>query len=193
MPFDPSPPRKAPTEPSTELDQRLHGAIAGFLGGQSPWAAYQAWSDWAFHLAMLPGKRLELQRQAAEAVLAVWRQAVCDPENWAFVPAAGDKRFRGDAWKTPPFSFLAQMQLAMEAQWRAATSNVRGVAPHHARRVEFLGRFALNGCAPVNFPWSNPEVLSVAARTAGMNLVKGAALALEDALRLLARRASERP
>jgi hypothetical protein len=30
------------------------------LGGQSPWAALQAWADWAFHPSISPGRPMEL-------------------------------------------------------------------------------------------------------------------------------------
>ena len=37
-------------------------------------------------------------------------------------PNSADRRFRDPGWKHPPFSLLAQAQLAAEAQWHAATT-----------------------------------------------------------------------
>ena len=52
-----------------------------------------------------------------------------------------------------------------------------------SKRLEFLGNFALNSLSPVNFPWTNPEVIAAAWETGGMNFVKGAAILAEDAMR----------
>jgi polyhydroxyalkanoate synthase len=182
----PSPRPPACVQDMPEFDRRIRGALARLIGGQSPWAAAQCWEDWSFHLATSPGKRAELFWRAGEAAMALWGQSfgTGDQADWAFKPDAFDRRFRHPAWARPPFHLLAQAQLAMEAQWRAATTGVRGMEQHHARRVEFLGRSALNAAAPVNFPWSNPEVIEAALKTRGGNFVAGARLLMEDAVRL---------
>lgn len=169
-----------------ELDRRLRGRYAIATGGQSAWAALQAWEDWAHHLMEAPGRRLELWRRAGQAALALARQPPTGAaqDDWAFRPEPADRRFRHPGWTTGPYHLLAQAQLAAEAQWRAATSEVRGMEAHHARRVEFLGRFALNMLAPVNFPWTNPQVVEAAWRTGGGNFAAGAKLLAEDLSRL---------
>ncbi len=196
MPFDPSSRNEANAwrgasapeshRPSlSDLDRVLRGRFGAVTGGQSPWAAFQAWEDWAFHLSVSPGRQMELAWQAWQAAVALVRQTGDRPADaWAFPPPHGDRRFRHDPWSRYPYNFLAQTQLAMEAQWRAATDGVRGVATHHQRRVEFMGRFMLNCMAPANFPWSNPEVIDAAIRTGGANFVQGASLLAEDVRRL---------
>ena len=99
-------------------------------------------------------------------------------------PKSDDRRFRDPSWKRPPFSLLAQAQLAAEAQWHAATRDIPGMGRHHAKRVDFLGSFMLNALAPVNFAWTNPAVLDAAWRTAGANFAAGASLFAEDIARL---------
>ena len=175
-----------PEDLAGAFDRRLHGRFALLSGGQSPWAALQAWEDWAFHLAVAPGRQIELWRDAGEAALTLWAQGLSGEAEWAFRPEPGDRRFRRPGWEALPFRLLAQAHLAAEAQWRAATSDVRGVAEHHRRRVAFLGRFALNAAAPVNFPWTNPQVLDAAAATGGGVFTAGAALLLEDLMRYAA-------
>lgn len=185
-------PEAAIFEPETESERlvesgrRLRGQVAEFLGGQSPWAAWEAWEDWARQSATSPRPQGELWRRAAEATVLLWRQAFCfgASADWAFQPTPDDRRFRDPAWRLPPFSLLAQAQLAAEAQWRAATSGAPGVAAAHRRQVEFLGRFALNALAPLNFAWTNPKVIEAAWRTGGMNFAAGAALLAEDLARL---------
>ncbi len=176
---------EAPTDLLRELDRRMRGRFAQAMGGQSPWAALQAWEDWVFHLATSPGRQVELAWRWGEAMAALSQSALAGGSaDWAFQPTPGDRRFRNEAWRRPPFNLLAQFHLAAEEQWRSATSCVRGVAAHHARRVEFLGRFLLNAVAPVNFPGANPEVIDRALATGGANFAAGAALFAEDVSRL---------
>lgn len=172
--------------PVFDIDQRLRGRFAALTGGQSPWAALQAWEDWAYHLAVSPGRQAALCQRALAASLALAGQALAasEPNDWAFKPEPADRRFRHPAWARWPFNLMAQGHLALEAQWRAASDHVHGVGEHHARRVEFLGRLALNALAPVNFAWSNPQVVEAAQRTGGANFLAGAALLAEDLGRL---------
>jgi polyhydroxyalkanoate synthase subunit PhaC len=168
-----------------EFDHKLRGRFGILLGGQSPWAALQAWEDWAFHLMLSHGRQIELCELALEAASSLY-PALLDngAPHRIFKPAPDDRRFRDPSWNRPPFNLLAQAQLAAEAQWHAATSDVPGMARHHARRVEFLGGFMLNAFAPVNFAWTNPTVLEAAWRTAGANFASGASLLAQDLIRL---------
>ncbi len=168
-----------------ELDRRLRGRYALITGGQSPWAALQAWEDWLFHLSVSPARQLELLWRWSEALGQLAAHAgQTDPENWAFRPEAGDRRFRSAGWAKAPYHMMAQAHLAAEAQWNAATSCLRGVASHHERRVAFMGDSALNAFAPVNFPLTNPDVLEAALNTRGQNFQQGLRFLLGDMARL---------
>jgi polyhydroxyalkanoate synthase len=170
-----------------DLDRRLRGRAATFIGGQSPWAATEAWGDWAFHLAVSPGRRLELAMHAMRATAKLWASALHGGARpWAFEPLPADRRFRADAWNRFPFNLMAQAQLALESQWRLATGDLRGVSQHHLRRVAFLGDLVLNAIAPINGVLTNPEVLDAAVDTGGRNFVKGAELFAQDFARLAA-------
>ena len=50
------------------LDMAIRSRIAELTGGISPVSVMQAWSDWAIHFAISPGKQIEilntLQKQA---------------------------------------------------------------------------------------------------------------------------------
>lgn len=168
-----------------ELDRGRRGRFGILLGGQSPWAALQAWEDWAFHLMLSSGKQIELCETAWEAASSLGRTVLeREVPGSGSGPKSDDRRFRDPRWKRPPFSLLAQAQLAAEAQWHAATRDIPGISRHHAKRVDFLGSFLLNALAPVNFAWTNPAVLDAAWRTAGANFVAGASLLVEDIARL---------
>ena len=157
-----------------DLDRRLRGRFAHLTGGQSPWAALQAWEDWYFHLSVSPARQIELWWRWSEALQALAEDASADERaDWAFQPEPGDRRFRSPGWNRAPYRLLAQTHLAAEAQWRAATSCLRGVADHHARRVAFMGSSLLNAVAPVNFPWTNPDVLDATLASNGQNFLRG--------------------
>ena len=168
-----------------DLDKRLLGRIASLTGGQSPAAANEAWQDWAFHLAISPGRRLALYRQALKAGAALAQGiARAGGRPWAFEPLPADRRFKSEAWDRFPFNIMAQTQLALEAQWRAATHDVRGVNEHHLQQVEFLGQLALSALAPVNFAATNPEVIDAAIASGGRNFLEGWRLYVQDMTRL---------
>jgi polyhydroxyalkanoate synthase len=145
----------------------------------------QAWEDWAFHLMLSGGKQIELCEMVWEAASSLFHPRL-EPEATIseIGPKSDDRRFRDPCWKRPPFSLLAQAQLASEAQWHAATRDIPGMGRYHAKRVDFLGSFMLNALAPVNFAWTNPAVLDAAWRTAGANFAAGASLLAEDIARL---------
>ncbi|MFN7054061.1 PHA/PHB synthase family protein [Hyphomonas sp.] len=164
-----------------DLDRRLRGRFARMTGGQSPWAALQAYEDWLFHLSVSPARQFELWWRWGEAANRLVAAAAHPaPEDWAFKPEPGDRRFRSPSWTRPPFHLLAQAHLAAEAQWRLATSCLRGVADHHARRVTFMGASVLNAMAPVNFPWSNPDVVDATLASGGRNFLQGLHNLLQD-------------
>jgi polyhydroxyalkanoate synthase len=164
-----------------DLDRRLRGRFARMNGGQSPWAALQAYEDWLFHLSVSPARQLELWWRWGEAVGRIAAAASdTEPAGWAFRPEPGDRRFRSKAWSRPPFHLLAQAHLAAEAQWRLATSCLRGVADHHARRVSFMGASVLNALAPVNFAWSNPDVIDATLASGGRNFLEGMGNLMQD-------------
>ena len=94
-----------------------------------------------------------------------------------------DRRFRDPLWAQEPFRSLAAAQLALEAQWKAAAKQYAGLNERDHKRLEFLGSLALNSWSPVNFPWTNPEVIAAAWQTGGMNFWNGAAILAEDVMR----------
>lgn len=64
----------APTSPFREFDRRRIGRFGILSGGQSPWAATQAWQDWAFHLMLSSGKQIELWELALDSVTSFWHE-----------------------------------------------------------------------------------------------------------------------
>ena len=97
-----------------------------------------------------------------------------------------DRPFADPAWAAWPFCQYVSVFKQAEQFWQRATSDVAGVAPHHAELVRFTARQLLDMWSPSNFPWTNPEVLRAACATGGASLVAGWRNWRQDACRRLA-------
>jgi polyhydroxyalkanoate synthase len=168
-------PPAAPAASANLLDRKLW-ALAGQLnGGVSVLALTGAWLDWASHLALSPGRRMDL------ANLAFSQAVQLAGDGGPFDAREGDRRFHDPAWDRWPYRQFARSHRAAEAWWEAATRGVHGVSPQSAAMVEFAARQVLDFWSPSNFPATNPEVLQKAVATGGQSLVEGFRHWLEDA------------
>ncbi len=186
----PSPPLIADAgAPSFETMDRLARAVtARFTQGVSPHALFDAWFDWASHLAYAPGRQLELGLEAINAFAQLAHLLTQGSDNHSalpFPPQPGDRRFADPAWQKPPYSWWQQAFLAQEAWWRSATREVRGMTPKNAARVGFVARQLLDIWSPSNIPWLNPVVIERTAKEQGTNLLRGAKNLQEDFWRAL--------
>lgn len=201
----PSPPRSdaaSPTSPALaempdvevraafqDIDRAFHAALARWTGGIAPGAVLGAMTDWATHLALSPGKQMELaSRFFADSWETFAYSTACltgHGGNPCRCALPQDKRFRAPEWEHFPFNVLAHAFLARERWWEDATRNVRGVNPRHGEMVTFLVRQFLDAFAPSNFIATNPEVLAAGREHHGLNLVRGGLNALTDAMRAL--------
>ncbi|HNO63417.1 MAG TPA: poly-beta-hydroxybutyrate polymerase N-terminal domain-containing protein, partial [Thauera aminoaromatica] len=73
----------APPPPRNPLDRRVHAAIARATASVSPIALLLATVDWAGHLAVSPGKRMEL----ADLGIAQMRRLLRYAHQLAIAPA----------------------------------------------------------------------------------------------------------
>jgi polyhydroxyalkanoate synthase len=163
--------------------------------GLSPVSIGLAFADWWLHLALSPGKQLELARKAARkwlrygeflAQVARGAQRPCCIE-----PLEQDSRFAAPDWQAWPYNAIYQGFLLTQQWWHNATTEVRGVAPHHEQVVNFAVRQMLDHVAPSNFPWTNPEVVRAALAEGGANFVRGVANFAEDVEAALLERAPQ--
>jgi len=159
------------------LDRLLRAWLARATQGVSPVAAAEAWNDWAFHLAVSPGKQFELMQKAAAgyARLGHWAQyeAAGRKIDLPAQAAPGDRRFSDPDWRQPPFNALAQTHLLGEDWLREATSRVPGVERRHEDEIGFMARAAAEFFSPSNIPWLNPLILRRTAQEGGLNLYRG--------------------
>jgi polyhydroxyalkanoate synthase len=182
-------PAKSWSAPSFETMDRLSRAVAArFTQGISPHALFDAWFDWASHLAYAPGRQLELGLEAINASAQLTRfmtRGSSDHAELPFPPQPGDRRFSDPAWQKPPYSWWQQTFLAQEAWWKSATREVRGMTPKNVARVDFVARQLLDVWSPANIPWLNPVIIERTAKERGANLVRGAANLQDDIWRAL--------
>jgi len=178
----------ADIETPTRTDRLLHAALGRLTAGISPAALALAWTDWALHLALSPGKWGRLLEKAVRKsgrFADYATHAVAGSPAPCIAPLPQDHRFDGEAWQRWPFNVIQQGFLLNQQWWHNATTGIGGVSPHHEQVVSFAARQFLDMLSPVNFLATNPEVLQATREENGMNLARGAAHLLEDWQRML--------
>ena len=167
------------TPPSDEymLDHILHSAVAKFTGGMSPIAFSLAGLDWWANLSFSPAKIQQLGQSLIEKTAKIGEyatQASLGVETAPIItPPPADRRFVSDSWQKFPFNTFSQGFLLSQAWWSEATSNVRGVAPHHQNLASFSARQFLDVVSPSNFPLTNPDILQTTQEQSGKNFWNG--------------------
>lgn len=171
-------------------DRRAMANLARMTGGLSPHAIFDAWSDWAMHLARAPGRQLELMERVQTNAMTLGQYTLARMTGHApekpFQPGYHDTRWTHDGWDRGPFALWQQGFLATQDWWDAATSDLRGLRGQNADRTGFVIRQLLDTVSPANFPLCNPEILEKTQATGGRNLIEGAAHFADDARHILA-------
>lgn len=166
------------------VDHAFHGVLAKTMKGISPMAIGTAFSDWAVHLSLSPGKQLQLMGKAARkwarfsSIAAHSCMGLPCPQS--IEPLAQDRRFVAEEWRTWPYNLLSQGFLLQQQWWHNATTGVDGVNRRHQEVVGFIVRQLLDTVSPTNFISTNPVVLRRTRETGGVNLVNGFANLVED-------------
>ncbi|MCP1673048.1 polyhydroxyalkanoate synthase [Natronocella acetinitrilica] len=171
-------------------DRMLHALIGRWTSGISPYALALAGTDWLLHLTASPAKRHELADNIRNNSLrySAWLAAMSGggAPPPIIKPLPGDERFTATDWQVWPYYPVQQAFLLTEQWWRHATTDVRGMTPHHEDVVSFTARQLLDMVSPSNLPWMNPEVLNRTRKEGGLNLVRGFLNWQEDTMRQLA-------
>jgi len=159
------------------LDRLLHAGAQSLTHGLSPVSLSLAWADWAWHLAISPGRQMELAalatqlgRDSARVAMGV---AAADDDGAATGPADDDPRFRHPAWAQWPFNAIRHGFRNQETFWREA-AHMPGMTAHHAQETEFFARQWLGMLTPANWLATNPVVLQDVVDSGGAHLAQGA-------------------
>ncbi|WP_293975359.1 alpha/beta fold hydrolase [Sphingomonas sp.] len=170
------------------LDRTAAAFVSQLTSGLSPVTMTLAYLDWIAHLAISPGKQVQLSTKAMRKVGRIANYAIRragDAEAApAIEPLPQDRRFADPAWTRQPFDLIAQAFLLNQQWWHAATTGIGGVSQHHEDMVSFAARQLLDVFAPTNFLATNPVLQRKIVETGGQCLVEGARHWWEDAQRL---------
>lgn len=182
------------TNPETRknsLDIKAFARLAEATSSVSPMSLILAATDWAGHLWLSPGKRLDLALFAQRQLSELWAQSFRmhaevrpNPQHPTTDGALFDKRFQADPWQHWPFNVYASSFVALDQWWHAATTNVPGVDRHHTHLVSFGARQMLDLFSPGNYLWSNPIVIQKTIDCGGRNLLSGLHNWMEDLTRV---------
>ncbi|MEM9289377.1 MAG: alpha/beta fold hydrolase [Pseudomonadota bacterium] len=175
----------ASTAFSDFIDRAFHAWLGRLTGGLSPGGIASAVFDWSAHLALAPGKQMQLWHKAFKKTQRFQRflaeSALLSRDTpWAIDPLDHDKRFVGDEWQKLPFNMIAQAFLLQQQWWHAATTGVPGVSHDNERMVSFITRQLMDVFSPSNAPWLNPEVINTSWQQGGQNFMRGWQNILED-------------
>lgn len=171
------------------LDRLLNAWSAQVTHGLSPASLLGSYWDWAIHLALAPGKQIELVRKALRKTIRLQHYAATCAFGAAdgsacIRPLAQDRRFTASEWRQPPFNLIYQAFLLQQQWWHNATTGVRGVSAHNTQAVSFAARQLLDVFSPSNFLLTNPVALKRTLEEGGFNLLRGARNMLEDVQRI---------
>ncbi|MGB5775424.1 MAG: alpha/beta fold hydrolase [Sedimenticolaceae bacterium] len=171
-------------------DRAFKANLARLTAGVSPAILARVYFDWLSHLALSPGKQVELVEKAARKLARFSRyagQTAVDADTPPCIdPLPQDRRFADEAWQRWPYSFFYQAFLLNQQWWHNATTEIDGLAPESERVVSFIARQMMDLWSPSNIPWLNPEVTQATLATGGMNLLKGWQNFVEDSERIAA-------
>ncbi len=174
----------APPSPTARLDMQVHAALARSSGSLSLASGLLAAIDWDAHLAVSPGKRLELLCLALQQGNRLLHYMGSANPQASDLPVV-DRRFAAPEWQRWPYNLWHQGFLLTEQWWSAATRDVWGVEKHHADMVNFAARQLLDVFSPGNNLLTNPEVLRVSYEQRGNNLLIGLQNCMSDMVNLL--------
>lgn len=179
----PTVPGTTPPDAYQALDDLVHARVADSSMGLSPISLALAQADWAWHLALSPGRQLMLAQRARDLALQAWSRAMrpagTESAETAAEAAEIDLRFAGVGWQHWPFNAWKEGFKATEAWWREATQ-VEGMSGHHRHMVEFFARQGVDALSPANWAATNPAAVQAALDSGGLSLVRGGQRLLRD-------------
>jgi polyhydroxyalkanoate synthase len=167
------------------IDREFRTVLAQSSQGMSPLELWLATMDWMSHLAISPGKRLQLLQSF---VGKLYQLGIYSVESLFRKDAKGpasaiERRMSGEAWQKWPFKVFAQTHQTSKDWWREATTGVEGVRSEHEELVHAVAEQILDMISPANSPVTNPEVLRATVKERGRNLGRGIKHLARDMMR----------
>ena len=160
------------------IDRAYKANLGRLTSGVSPAGLSSLYFSWLTHLALSPGKQLELFEKAFRKMVRYSTyagQVAVDPKIPPCIePLPQDQRFSAEAWRAWPYNLIYQSFLLTQQWWYNATTEVDGLSEEDERVVSFVVRQMLDRYAPSNYIWTNPEVFKATLEEGGRNLFQGA-------------------
>ena len=151
---------------------------AGDRPGADPYNIGNAFMEMTARLMANPAHLMQAQMGFWQDYMTLWQNTarrMMGQESTPVINAAsGDRRFKDDAWKdNEVFDFIKQSYLLSARFVQDVVTQVDGMEPKTAQKVDFYSRQFVDAMSPSNFLMTNPEVLRKTAETGGENLLKG--------------------
>jgi polyhydroxyalkanoate synthase len=166
------------------IDRAFKANLARLTLGLSPAVLAEQTFDWLAHLAISPGKQLQLIEKGFHKATRLGTFAAQSAVNAEVAPCIAplpqDRRFEGATWQRWPYNVLYQSFLLTQQWWHNATTGVDGLSARNEARLSFTARQLLDTFSPSNFPWTNPEIIQTTLEQGGQNLVQGFQNFIED-------------
>jgi poly[(R)-3-hydroxyalkanoate] polymerase subunit PhaC len=126
------------------IDRTFKANLARMTFGISPAGIVSKYFEWLAHLAVSPGKQLQLaekaQRKTARLMHYAATQARDPGAPRCIEPLPQDHRFDHEAWQTWPYNVAQQSFLLMQQWWHNATNDVDGLLPKDEHAISFVTR-----------------------------------------------------
>ena len=167
-----------------DIDQAFKANMSQFTFGISPAGLASSYFDWLAHLAMSPGKQIELAGKKLKKNTKLLEYAVksaIDSDTAPCIePLPQDRRFKDPTWQQWPYNIFYQSFLLNQQWLQSVTTDIDGLTPKNEEVVSFITRQLLDRYSPSNYPILNPEITQETISSRGMNLVKGGQNLFED-------------
>ena len=167
------------------MDREFRTMLAQVTSGMSPLELSLATLDWISHLAISPGKRIQLVQSFVRKLgrLGVYSlQSIIKKD--AKGPASSiERRMSSEDWRRWPFNVLAEAHQTTKDWVKEATVGVEGVRSEHEVMVHAAADQVLDLLSPANYPLTNPEVLKATWKQRGRNLGRGLKYFVQDQVR----------
>ena len=160
---------------ANNIDEQVRALFAKLTRGMSLLELALAYLDWLGHLAISPGKRLQLTESLIRKLLqlGVYNARALLGQQRDTPVSSSNRRLNGEEWQRWPFNVFAKSWL-LTRQWsQEATTGVTGVDKEHQLLVAFMAEQILEAVSPANFPLTNPEIQQVTKQEKGRNFVRG--------------------
>ncbi|MEL7043468.1 MAG: poly-beta-hydroxybutyrate polymerase N-terminal domain-containing protein, partial [Pseudomonadota bacterium] len=167
------------------MDREFRTMLAQATSGMSPLELSLATLDWVSHLAISPGKRIQLVQSFTRKLgrLGLYSLQSLIKKDAKGPASSIERRMSSEDWRRWPFNVLAEAHQTTKDWVKEATVGIEGVRSEHEVMVHAAADQVLDMLSPANYPLTNPEVLKATWKQRGRNLGRGLKYFVQDQVR----------